>query len=222
MSQSVHPHVCGEISGTRRTKPCHRGSPPRVWGNLGLELVNAAADRFTPTCVGKSSSSDFHESSSPVHPHVCGEICVIPAGQTDAARFTPTCVGKSSSRLGTWTMMLRFTPTCVGKSANVLLLGGTQAVHPHVCGEIYQCAAVDHGPSGSPPRVWGNRTITGSSMLLDGSPPRVWGNQSVCATNVFGDRFTPTCVGKSGCQAQSQQHQRFTPTCVGKSPARPG
>ena len=51
---AVHPHACGEIGGNERIEPLANGSPPRVWGNLMLQLRHRSRRRFTPTRVGKS------------------------------------------------------------------------------------------------------------------------------------------------------------------------
>ena len=111
------------------------GSPPRVWGNRRGRRFVRVNYRFTPTCVGKSSSMiqllrQFGSpprvwgnrsarrgpgGPGPVHPHVCGEICSTRIARSGTARFTPTCVGKS------YTASVSAT---------------TSPVHPHVCGEI--------------------------------------------------------------------------------------
>ena len=117
VASAVHPHVCGEIGVGMLSKMPHDGSPPRVWGNLSGTMADAAGDRFTPTCVGKS---------------IVG--VTAPTGQ----RFTPTCVGKSSSSRHSRDRR-RFTPTCVGKSSRRCQSTVADSVHPHVCGEIRQC-----------------------------------------------------------------------------------
>ena len=154
---TVHPHVCGEIAPLPGPFCAACGSPPRVWGNQGDAVANEWRNRFTPTCVGKSSRRRCYRSSAPVHPHVCGEIGYVhPHGHGDLGspprvwgnqrcpkcitgryRFTPTCVGKSTRHQRHRARVMRFTPTCVGKS--VAQWGSTVA------------------DDGSPPRVWGNR-----------------------------------------------------------------
>ena len=56
----VHPHVCGEDICRRIKALGEDGSPPRVWGRLGAQLVNAGNRRFTPTCVGKTAPAASH------------------------------------------------------------------------------------------------------------------------------------------------------------------
>ena len=52
VSETVHPHVCGELKVHLATGDTGYGSPPRVWG-IGWVAVSAVVSpRFTPTCVG--------------------------------------------------------------------------------------------------------------------------------------------------------------------------
>ena len=167
------PRVWGNPARSHLTS-APRGSPPRVWGNL-----HSGADdrprRFTPTCVGKSTSQSACTATtgSPprvwgnpaqlrrrierctVHPHVCGENC------------TPRADRRSST------------------------------VHPHVCGEIalstMRQAPVDVG---SPPRVWGNLAVAAAAAALS-VHPHVCGEIGASRTATSTQRFTPTCVGKS-------------------------
>ena len=152
--------------------------------------------RFTPTCVGNTTSrSPDQRRSSGSPPRVWG----IRHRRKPAA---------SSSR---------FTPTCVGNTVRAMRWRDHYAVHPHVCGEYCSSYAATCDSRGSPPRVWGIRrrslvsldrarftptcvgnTLAGhstpctppvhphvcgeyrlgivdSSRRLPGSPPRVWG-----------------------------------------------
>ena len=191
-SDTVHPHVCGEIA-LDRVRPSVSGSPPRVWGNRRLAAASAALRRFTPTCVGKSpveSSTSLAIGSPPrvwgnrpamaerqrsVHPHVCGEIAQVSWQRGGSLRFTPTCVGKSADDT-TLRSQPRFTPTCVGKSTRGVAISARRFTP----------------------------TCVGKS-LPDARP-------------VAAVRFTPTCVGKSATARRIRgEPLRFTPTCVGKS-----
>ena len=175
-------------------------------------------ERFTPTCVGKTSSPGYSGTPSSVHPHVRGE---------DADRDTPSWVAAGSPPRA-WgrrhpgpfgSERVRFTPTCVGKTNTRDAPGSPR--------------------NGSPPRAWGRRTtlpqwparrrftptcvgktststprrsaaavhphVRGEDLWCAqdleanlGSPPRAWGRQGSRPLHVGRQRFTPTCVGKTG------------------------
>ena len=114
--------------------PLLSGSPPRAWGRLTCERRLPKAERFTPTCVGKTPIALPVLWIGAVHPHVRGED----------AHSRPPLAAPSGSPPRAWGRQwegvekisgLRFTPTCVGKTS----LGGENRpdipVHPHVRGE---------------------------------------------------------------------------------------
>ena len=70
---AVHPHVCGEYAKQQAFEAGNAGSPPRVWGILGITGQRLAYIRFTPTCVGNTVSRAGARRPIAVHPHVCGE-----------------------------------------------------------------------------------------------------------------------------------------------------
>ena len=110
---TVHPHVRGDDSLMSLAEPCWAGSPPRAWGRRHARDPAAAAQRFTPTCVGTTHADRRRSGTTAVHPHVRGDdddptspsghLCGSPPrawGRHDqghtvelASRFTPTCVG---------------------------------------------------------------------------------------------------------------------------------
>ena len=171
------------------------GSPPRVWGNRQIVKLGGIRVRFTPTCVGKSSSTSASRPASTVHPHVCGEIPLarwlrgVLDGSPPRVWGNPASPG---SAMRTW----RFTPTCVGKSLRCAFEETPCAVHPHVCGEI--------------------RPVTSLHRRLFGSPPRVWGNLTRRAIRSAGRGFTPTCVGKSLCPHSRQRSPTVHPHVCGE------
>ena len=72
-AQKVHPHGCGEDTEALDRAFHDGGSPPRVWGRLRWLGTRIDGRRFTPTGVGKTSESGAAMTSTPVHPHGCGE-----------------------------------------------------------------------------------------------------------------------------------------------------
>ena len=187
--------MCGEIGSLVQHSQMQGGSPPRVWGNRGLECRQGHHRRFTPTCVGKSQTSPSHPPPPAVHPHVCGEI---------PARGRPgSATGGSPPRVwgNPWasdplSATYRFTPTCVGKSRLPRCRLARLTVHPHVCGEISAVEDVRSTLAGSPPRVWGN----------------LW--KIICGITRI--RFTPTCVGKSDAPAPRSNSAPVHPHVCGE------
>ena len=112
---SVHPHVCGENLNELDSGHAIVGSPPRVWGKLGLRVVWIPAIRFTPTCVGKTCQCIGKQPDLAVHPHVCGENLTSFASHSSASGSPPRVWGKLLRGAGL-DNDLRFTPTCVGKT----------------------------------------------------------------------------------------------------------
>jgi len=70
---------------------------------------------------------------------------------------------------------IRFTPTRVGTAAEPAAGAAALEVHPHACGDCPSLADAAFGDAGSPPRVWGLLSPTGSPLMVY--------------------RFTPTRVG---------------------------
>ena len=50
----VHPHACGEYTGTFDDMTNPTGSPPRVWGIRPVQSQQIDRIRFTPTRVGNT------------------------------------------------------------------------------------------------------------------------------------------------------------------------
>ena len=138
---SVHPHVCGEDHNRLCNFYNLSGSPPRVWGRLRNIIEKKKTDRFTPTCVGKTTYGGEHPAWYEVHPHVCGEDPGRRAIDIERMGSPPRVWGrhpkhrKDEASLG-------FTPTCVGKT--------------------YTIINISHAIYGSPPRVWGRRFLWSS------------------------------------------------------------
>ena len=52
---TVHPHACGERSGSLNSCSASSGSSPRMWGTLGTITAVRITIRFIPTHVGNAS-----------------------------------------------------------------------------------------------------------------------------------------------------------------------
>ncbi len=69
----VHPHARGEDAVLNILTKDLIGSPPRTWGRPFFHHWTNNRFWFTPTHVGKTSSSMESGKSNPVHPHARGE-----------------------------------------------------------------------------------------------------------------------------------------------------
>ena len=158
---AVHPHACGDDEPATPSPVKVHGSPPRVWGRPYSVPATLAAQRFTPTRVGTTTSRPTRRRGAPVHPHACGDDKA--AGRKSAA--------SSGSPPRVWGRLRegrlvrasdRFTPTRVGTTRKLAVARPRARVHPQACGDDprYPCAGSSAG--GSPPRVWGRRLTLGS------------------------------------------------------------
>ncbi len=140
---SVHPHACGENSRrVARFRLGHNGSPPRVWGKRLGENYQAKRQNGSPPRVwGKRlllHTLALHRRGSP--PRVWGKRDAVGVKEDVTGRFTPTRVGKTVWGWMQTSLFPRFTPTRVGKTKNT--------------------SSIFQPPTGSPPRVWGKRSIS--------------------------------------------------------------
>jgi len=116
------------------------------------------------------------------------------------------------------------------------------AVHPHARGEYRGVIMLLRTINGSPPRAWGIRVVSCSSVdfvsvhphargeyandplwasLCYGSPPRAWGIRPAARPHGARRRFTPTRVGNTPVpRAVPAPRVRFTPTRVGNTISR--
>ncbi len=226
---AVHPHVRGDDGKTCRTATCWSGSPPRAWGRHDRPHAHVRRERFTPTCVGTTTTSPAPSAPSPVHPHVRGDDVFARTSGRCMAGSPPRAWGRHVLQ-GRDRIWRRFTPTCVGTTCSSSLDDGQNM-------------------SGSPPRAWGRLvvrralgdrarftpTCVGTTCRVparlgqtsvhphvrgddlrcmrrtkacSGSPPRAWGRRGLRRLGHALSRFTPTCVGTT--HAQPPPLWRFT------------
>ncbi len=149
----VHPHACGDNRAIVSLQTPSQGSPPRVWGQHTATGFLRAVVRFTPTRVGTTQrhrDQNLRRRGSP--PRVWGQLC-------KATVFT------------TW---VRFTPTRVGTTTRYSDSPGGQEVHPHACGDNCNTRPTLPEYRGSPPRVWGQHSVSGvSNRRMRFTPTRV-------------------------------------------------
>jgi len=69
----VYPHVRGDDIRRSSSNFTYSGLPPRAWGRLELPYAKSSWHRFTPTCVGTTTSVQSCCLPIPVYPHVRGD-----------------------------------------------------------------------------------------------------------------------------------------------------
>ena len=234
---TVHPHMRGELRSPVNSMVQVTGSSPHAWGTHGNRRALRRARRFIPTCVGNSGSRPRHAPSTPVHPHMRGELGI--------RRFeTAINTGSSPHAWGTRVsgcqvlLQTRFIPTCVGNSSSHRRGSSSDTVHPHMRGELIPEDVDAFSVSGSSPHAWGTRfnlyllilrrrfipTCVGNSVVRQ--PKKVWitvhphmrGELSLSflmATSVRGS--SPHAWGTPSRGMNANDTHRFIPTCVGNS-----
>ena len=212
---AVHPHACGDNSGSSLGFLPLYGSPPRVWGQLMFDNKMFQAGRFTPTRVGTTTTLQGTAMVITVHPHACGDNSSLGASLNLEAGSPPRVWGQPTKK-NPKRFVCRFTPTRVGTTPGETEKWKIQSVHPHACGDNDEEGRLHHVGYGSPPRVWGQLRLPrlrrlggtvhphacGDNHLhgyyrvdVSGSPPRVWGQLIDNEHDGTNYRFTPTRVG---------------------------
>ena len=234
---SVHPHVHGELLSNHFANSDANGSSPRAWGTLLRAAREVREERFIPTCMGNSTKNVRVSGSYPVHPHVHGELGLIP-GEIDS------CVGSSPRAWGTpvlkpcYRIESRFIPTCMGNSLASASVAYWIPVHPHVHGELTSPGRLPGRSHGSSPRAWGTRrrgcrrqrrdrfipTCMGNSRGPRGRRragsvhPHVHGELIASARGLRGEGgSSPRAWGTPPAKSRLRGKWRFIPTCMGNS-----
>ena len=155
---SVHPHGCGERVHGRVDKDSYSGSSPRLWGTLRRRGYDDSRSRFIPTAVGNAYANAGGGAVTPVHPHGCGERCLVRYAPSQGKGSSPRLWGTRRSELFS-TATGRFIPTAVGNALKPPLTASPTPVHPHGCGERLQRGLGHIVDAGSSPRLWGTQSI---------------------------------------------------------------
>ena len=171
-----HPRACGEKTGTRRTKRCHTGSPPRMRGKESSRSGNHGLRRITPAHAGKSSGAEILFRPSGDHPRACGEKEKLRDAYALLIGSPPRVRGKAVAHRDD-AGDDGITPACAGKRYHRRRHLRENWDHPRVCRE-----KLPYLPSGF--RGWG-------------SPPRVRGKDGETTIFLATHRITPARAGKS-------------------------
>ncbi len=177
----VHPHVRGDNAGRRPRVKGDGGSPPRAWGQRFVATSSVTSTtvhphvrgdnairrvqehgrrRFTPTCVGTTSRDGMTTRTlggSP--PRAWGQRPGGP-GTQGAGRFTPTCVGTTLGA-GAERSELSVHPHVRGDNDHpTATVHASRRFTPTCVGTTISCSCVRGSQCGSPPRAWGQRSLS--------------------------------------------------------------
>ncbi len=134
LERKDHPHACGDkIQGLKQFF-LHRGSSPRVWGQVTDEPSPDSGERIIPTRVGTRCAGMSKGAKEKDHPHACGD---------KSAEFIKrrSHLGSSPRVWGQGTLRRRLPhsrgiiPTRVGTSRSVAAQPNEERDHPHACGD---------------------------------------------------------------------------------------
>ena len=116
-----HPHVRGEDNHLPHLAMPIRETPPRAWGRRNNVGNIDSRRRNTPTCVGKTLSTEKPRAAGGKHPHVRGEDSVEDQQAENEAETPPRAWGRHKPS-GYAAQLVRNTPTCVGKTDQIAKL----------------------------------------------------------------------------------------------------
>ncbi len=196
--ETVHPHVCGDNSRQNKQRRENGGSPPRVWGQPNETADIDVLLRFTPTCVGTTSTPPHRSLPGSVHPHVCG----------DNANERHTVYAMLGSPPRVWGQLQRLTVVRVP----------VLAVHPHVCGDNHVQTYSKLLCGGSPPRVWGQRRSRSCVSLFLRFTPTCVGTTAAYARAALINAVHPHVCGDNGAQLFTSANQNGSPPRVWGQP----
>ena len=189
-----------------------------MWGTPVRCRLIWVVQRFIPTGVGNAPAEPNVQPTPAVHPHGCGERCIVESSLWSPPGSSPRVWGTLKGKM-VISINDRFIPTGVGNARllkrNVAELYGSS---PRVWGT--QCRYNRPGARprfiptgvGNAPRLstikraktvhphgCGER-ICGASdhSRVSGSSPRVWGTLYCCCPQHRSPRFIPTGVGNAG------------------------
>ena len=166
-----------------------------MWGTLFSDGYCFDRVRFIPTHVGNSVEPGPPIPNPTVHPHACGELCLV-AGSSRASLGSSPRMWGTLHAAGSGAGRVRFIPTHVGNSPCVVSGLCDVPVHPHACGEL--------------------GLVRCNVIILPGSSPRMWGTHRVALLVRPFDRFIPTHVGNSDRSGETHTHCPVHPHACGE------
>ena len=173
---AVHPHVRGDDALHSWASALAASVHPHMRGDDACDCRRVLAlRRFTPTCVGTTSTCSRRADrciGSP--PHAWGRRCTR---------------DRQHRRLGS-------PPHAWGRLTRTSTEASTRSVHPHMRGDDQSAQSSRRYCVGSPPHAWGRRRITVRRCRRWPVHPHMRGDDAPASSRAsMTARFTPTCVG---------------------------
>ena len=134
MEHKDHPHAYGDKQNCFGRKLCRKGSSPRVWGQVSLDIWYQFDSRIIPTRMGTRSCCRYNRYIRTDHPHAYGDKSYIRHSNNTIRGIIPTRMGTSK---------------CISSCVRVCW------DHPHAYGDKFYRLPCIYIALGSSPRVWG-------------------------------------------------------------------
>ena len=206
-------------------------------GKVPKRSAPAGAAGITPACAGKRIWFLDNSILARDHPRVCGEKLSDLPPQKSTLGSPPRVRGKGNFHVVTHTEV-GITPACAGKSYHTRHMFVIIRDHPRVCGEKKKGGSPEKSGLGSPPRVRGKDSESGSQAGTNGitpacagkslgrlpdetepgDHPRVCGEKTaVCHDHASEVGSPPRVRGKARNNFDLEFEIGITPACAGKS-----
>ena len=161
--------------------------------------------------MGRTCSSFTRPSSSPDHPHACGENAVGTLHHASPIGPSPRVWGEPDSE-GSQLPFFRTIPTRVGRTLCFYLSYSCPSDHPHACGENWRLSPLSGTQCGPSPRVWGEQNKGASSNGFARTIPTRVGRTILPIIGTWGIADHPHACGENVCGVEQR------PSVNGPSP----
>ena len=155
-SRAVYPRVCGGTALLVTAGVDAAGLSPRVRGNLGGTVQQAAGDGSIPACAGEPSAMTSPSRPPGVYPRVCGGTGRTLRNAVPGKGLSPRVRGNPGNDGGA-VIHRRSIPACAGEPGRRGMSPVPTGVYPRVCGGTSSNGVGRAVCRGLSPRVRGNR-----------------------------------------------------------------
>ena len=132
-----HPRGCGDKWTFLQAPESPRGSPPRMRGQVRLQLLQMYHRWITPADAGTSLNCTTSKTKTWDHPRGCGDKHSVPI-RFDYAVGSPPRMRGQGTRLSFEPCSIRITPADAGTSKTCTDVFRKSADHPRGCGDKHK------------------------------------------------------------------------------------